>query len=269
MTTLFSSDIYRLVRSKAALFGMLGAVAFAAGIPLASYCASVRRDGGSYEVFGQNGVEILNVVSSILIFWLAVFVAFFAAAEFQHGTVRNGLALGKSRVLIYFSKFLCTVMTLALAFLTAGVAATLANTALCGFGDMAAAEFVPYFAMNCGMWLLYALPYAAVFCAIAFICRSPALTVALGVAFMFTMSLAAQGLLGYVDAAGPLNIALRAIPMYYSMAFGYLDIFMGITTVYGAGGQAAFFRDSAVVCAGYVAAACAAGCFAFARKDVK
>jgi ABC-type transport system involved in multi-copper enzyme maturation permease subunit len=267
MTTLFSSDIYKLLRNKAAIFGIISFIALFAGVPLINYYlhAVVRHDLGSVSVYGQQSIEILGDISSVLSFWLAVFVAFFVGSEFQYGTIRGGLSLGKPRVWIYLSKFLCTVIIFALAFLIVSVVITLTNTILYSFGDMSAVEFISYFAWNYSMRLLYALPFAAVFCAIAFIGRSPALTIAFGTMYMFAMAILSQFLFEQINVEGPLNIVLRILPDYYGMFFEKTATLIDV----GAIGVKNFTRDSIIVCVGYIVAACGLGCFAFIKNDVK
>ncbi|MDR1000969.1 MAG: ABC transporter permease [Clostridiales bacterium] len=265
MTTLFSSDIYKLLRNKAAIFGIIGSIALSVGLSLISYYSYIKRGAADIPFYGQEGVEILGGVSSVITFWLAVFVAFFVASEFQYGTVRSEISLGKPRTWIYFSKFLCTVIIFASAFLAVSVTMTLINTILYNFGDMSAVEFISYFAWNYFMRLLFALPCAAIFCAIAFIGKSPALTIAFGVMYMFVMAAVTQLLLGYINVEGPLNLALRVSPEYYGTFFGKTDSLAEI----GAIGVEHFTRDSIIVCTGYIAAACALGCLVFSKKDVK
>jgi ABC-2 type transport system permease protein len=249
MTTLFSSELYKLCRSKASAFGVFGAMAMAATIVLA-----IRKtSSGGSDYFGQYGVTVIDGVSSVLILWLAVFTAFFVAAEFQYGTIRNSLSLGKPRAGLFLTKVVSAALILAAAFLAVAAVATAGNSLFFGFGNMPPHEFASYFAWNYAMRLLYHLPYVAVFCMIAVTGRSPALTVALGVGY----HVANMGFLQLFGGSETLNFAMRLIPDYYILSFHKMS------------GDPAFAVNSILVSAAYIAIACAVGCFVFSKKDVK
>ena len=50
----------------------------------------------------KNGLTILLVMSA--------FISFFIGEEFQHGTIRNALSLGRSRTHYYISKFVTAAL---------------------------------------------------------------------------------------------------------------------------------------------------------------
>jgi ABC-type transport system involved in multi-copper enzyme maturation permease subunit len=130
---------------------------------------------------GQLGVTTLAALSPFNCILLAAFPGFFVATEFDNGGARNSLALGKNRFHLYITKQTSVFVAFAVTLFVSSVAAAAMGTALFGFGDMGNAEFAGFFLTMFGLQLLYHLVYAALFTAIAFITRNPALTVLLSI----------------------------------------------------------------------------------------
>ncbi|MDR2418445.1 MAG: ABC transporter permease [Treponema sp.] len=98
MWDLFCAEMYKIRHTKLpwVIFGLL---------VLQTY---IQMDGlRSLEeepVLGQIAISKICDASPFLCIWLSSFTGFFIATEFQNGTIRNTLALGKKRSSVYLAK---------------------------------------------------------------------------------------------------------------------------------------------------------------------
>jgi hypothetical protein len=205
-------------------------------------------------ISGQLGVTALASVSPLNGILLAAFVGFFVAAEFDNGGVRNSLALGKDRLLLYLSKQASVFAALAAILLASSVAATMVGTMRLGFGDMDAAGYLGFLCTIFALQWLYHAVYAALFAAIAFIARSPALTVLLSIgAIIFETVFMA--FLGYFD--GFAQSVQSVLPSYNIRLafFGHTD--------------PAFLTHSVTASVAAILLLCAVGAWAFGRAEIR
>ncbi len=84
-------------------------------------------------VRGDNAVSVLADQSSFLSLWIAAFVGFFVASEFQTGAIRNVLALGKARTAVALAKLFAACVAVTTILVVLGLVATLGYTAAVGF----------------------------------------------------------------------------------------------------------------------------------------
>jgi ABC-2 type transport system permease protein len=162
---------------------------------------------------GQNSIAKLGQNSAMLSLFMAAFVGFFIASEFQNGTMRNILALGKNRTRVYLSKVFSACVAVAAIVTVAGVMATIGYGVAFGFGNMAIGEFLPYFSWNFLAILFFYMPYAAVFTMLAIISKSPITTALLCIGYVVVVF----SLGGFINAypGGGLKFLLEYFPEYY------------------------------------------------------
>jgi ABC-2 type transport system permease protein len=114
MTTLLSSEWYKIRKSRLLGFILLGVTAQTLLFSLVPYVIRNRA------VLERNGGAAANADSTmffLLALWIAAFIGFFIASEFQTGTIRNPVALGKSRTHIYLSKLFSACVATAAIFI--------------------------------------------------------------------------------------------------------------------------------------------------------
>lgn len=165
MTMLISAEWYKLLRGK-----VLAVIL--AGVTAQTLLFQVLKQYAKSDeppVPGQFGVMVLVDTATFLQVWLLAFVGYFVASEFQNGTMRNTLALGKNRTHVYLSKLLFAFIAIAAIFATVSIVSTAGLSAVSGFGDMTFNEFWRFFTLNFFMQLLYHLTFAAVFTMFAFL----------------------------------------------------------------------------------------------------
>ena len=72
------------------------------GVELVQVIDTVINGATGVFMMDKNGLTILLVI--------VAFISFFIGEEFQHGTIRNALSLGRSRTHYYLSKFVTAAL---------------------------------------------------------------------------------------------------------------------------------------------------------------
>lgn len=161
--------------------------------------------------FGQDGV--LQIGDSLTAIWIGAFAGFFIASEFQNGSIRNVLSLGKNRMYVFLAKIISMVIAIIIMHLILAMMQTIGHTIVKGFGPMSIGAFIPFFLFNFFNMLIYHLPYAGFFTLFAFLTRKPGLTILLAFGYEFTI-LAIGGILqSYPNK--DLRSFLSWFPQYY------------------------------------------------------
>lgn len=246
MTTLISAEWYKLLRNIVLAVILAGVTAQTLFFVYARYIYEAS------PVPGQFGVTVLAETSLFLQVWLLAFVGYFVASEFQNGTMRNILALGKSRTHVYLSKLLFASIALAAIFATVSIVSAGRLSVVFGFGEMTFSEFSRFFALHFSMQLLYHLPVAAIFTMFAFLSRSPGMTILLGSGYWIV-----KMYLPMVLGKFGLAFAIEYLPDYYISTFGQLS------------GDPAFITKGMIVSVAYIVITSTIGCVVFKNSDIK
>jgi hypothetical protein len=253
MNRLMAAECFKLTHNKIIPILAAFAVVF----------ASAQIQGTSLQegaLPGQLGVTVLAALSPFNCILLAAFTGFFVATEFENGGVRNCLALGKNRFHLYLAKQASVFVAFAVILFVASAAAVVMGTAQFGFGDMANAEFAGFFLTIFCLQLLYHLVYAALFTAIAFIARNPALTVLLSIC----STIAEMLLVALLGQFGGLAQAARTVFPIYSIGglYGTRQNFFGYA-------DPAFLTRSVIASILSIAFLTAVGAWAFRKAEIK
>jgi ABC-2 type transport system permease protein len=249
MTTLLRAEWYKLLRSKITFVCLAGIVVL-----------SNAQMTGENPLPGHLGVTLIARMSPFICILISAFVSFFVATEFQQGTIRNALALGKGRAQLYLSKQGAVFVATFLFVLLTAILAAAINTARMGFGDVVPTEFLRFFAIIASLQLLYHCVYAALFNLVAFVGKNPAATVLFGVG-----SIAAEMVaVSYLGQFGDIGLAMRqAFPYYYvSLLYSAGNGFYGYA-------NSSFVSRGIVVNLASIALISVAGSYIFKRADVK
>ena len=202
MTTLLSAEKYKLLRSKAfyIILGCFSVMTAFIVLNLVNF---------SHHVFGKDGVYAPAISYNFIIFCFPAFIGYFAATEFQNGTIRNALCIGKGRLAVYLSKTIAVFAGIAAMILLISVVSTVGYSAASGFGDITMLEYTASFLRAFLLQVVYFSAIASVITMLAFISRTPIMTMILGEGFIIISLIFQQGL---VD-----NLAFLAgwFPDYY------------------------------------------------------
>jgi ABC-2 type transport system permease protein len=248
MTALIAAEWYKIRHSRVLMIIL-------AGITAQTALQIVASSSLQETMLGQNGVTMLAENSSLLALWFAAFVGFFIASEFQNGTIRNVLALGKDRTQVFLSRLLSACIASAAIFAIVSLVATVGFSAAFGFGDIAPGEFLSSFAWTFSMQLVYQFTYAAVFTMFAFLSRNPGMSIILSVAYMIFVFASGGFLNNY--PGGSLKFALQFYPQHYISEFSTLS------------GDPSFITNGLIVSAVYIISAFAIAFTVFKNSDVK
>lgn len=254
MNALVRAEWYKLRRSKALGLILVGVAVLAVTDAVSAYLLQ------DTPVRGHNAVSALSDQSSMLSLLIAAFVGFFVASEFQNGSIRNVLALGKGRVAVAIAKLLAVCIAIAAMFAVLSVVATVAFTVARGFGDQTAPEFLWFFAAMLLLQLAYQLPQAAVFTMFALLSRNTGITILCSIGYV----IAVLALGGFLNAypGGALKPGLRLFPQYYVSEL-YLTELDTLNL------DPSFLLSGFLVSALYFAVACLIAFAVFRRSDVK
>lgn len=144
MKNLLKSDFYRLTISKSFyICSFVAALLYAFGIFILNWTvkmqASVGAEGFDIPSMYKDGISygIGAFSSGDVHLFIAIFTAIFITAEFAHGTMKNVVSKGYSRIQIYLSKVITMAVATLVMILIMFVVGTLAATIVTGsFGDI-------------------------------------------------------------------------------------------------------------------------------------
>lgn len=116
---LFLLPIYQAVNSR---------VAVHYGAELDQVIDTVINGASGILMMDKNGLTILLVMSA--------FISFFIGEEFQHGTIRNALSLGRSRTHYYLSKFVVAALLALVGVIVMTAIGMISYSIVFGFGTV-------------------------------------------------------------------------------------------------------------------------------------
>jgi ABC-2 type transport system permease protein len=141
MLNLLTAERIKLFRSKK-LWIVLGILSFLPiyqavnskvsvhyGTKLVQAIDTVINGATGILMMEKNGLTILLIMSA--------FISFFIGEEFQNGTIRNALSLGRSRTHYYLSKFVIAALLTLVGVIILTALGMISFTVVFGFGEMA------------------------------------------------------------------------------------------------------------------------------------
>lgn len=117
----------------------------------------------------KNGLTILLVVSA--------FISFFIGEEFQNGTIRNALSLGRSRTHYYLSKLVIAALFSLFGVFVMSALGMIGYTVVFGFGEVAGiSHYVSYAIKSFTTLYVLILANISIYVMISFITKSSAIS---------------------------------------------------------------------------------------------
>ncbi|MDR1642458.1 MAG: hypothetical protein LBT59_22440 [Clostridiales bacterium] len=194
-------------------------------------------------------------VGSSTTFWqiaLLAAISFFCASDFITGAIRNPISIGQTRVGIYLSRLIAAmIMTAALLGLLA-LAGGIAMFFINGTGSESLWAGILAWGIALGKQIVLHLAYPAAFLMIAFITRSPAMSLLISFLFIIALMLAPYAVSILLPNLFPLFV--QALPDSHIQRLGTENE----NFIYGL-----------AVCGGWFAVTSIVGCALFARTDIK
>jgi len=210
-----------------------------------------------YSTYAPAGA--FSLMYQFIAIYAAVFAGFFVCSEFETGTIRNTLSVGKSRSGYYLSK----VITI----FTASIILAVIGTAIYVGIEMLFFDFTPGdgYVVNLllligGKFLVY-LTYVSLFTMLAFVLRGIAATLGIAVGFAFLIELILHMILnaGFFE---PVRFLQNIFPYHHVLQFN--DVFLN-----GVSGNEITYLTSVAVCVVIIILTTVIGLFTFNKRDIK
>ncbi len=141
MLNLLTAEKIKLFRSKKlwivlAILSLLPIYQAANSKLMVHYGAKLVRTT-DVVINGATGILMIEKNGLTVLLVMSAFISFFIGEEFQHGTIRNALSLGRSRTHYYLSKFVTAALLTLVGVLIMTAIGMLSYTVLYGFGEVA------------------------------------------------------------------------------------------------------------------------------------
>jgi ABC-2 type transport system permease protein len=177
MLNLLTAERIKLIRSKK-LWIVLGILSFLPiyqavnskvtvhyGTKLVQAIDTVINGATGILMMEKNGLTILLVMSA--------FISFFIGEEFQNGTIRNALSLGRSRIHYYLSKFvIAAILTLVGAILMTALG-MINFSVVFGFGEVAGiSNYISFTIKSFSTLYLLILANVSIYVTISFLTKN-------------------------------------------------------------------------------------------------
>lgn len=205
MKQLIQAEWYKIQRNKTLVYLCLAIIGIKIFSLISAY--ALKKNIGT----GQEGV--LQIGDAFNAIWIGAFSAFFIASEFQNGSIRNVLSLGKNRMHVFGAKVIAVIIAIMIMLFVMAVTQTIGQTLVNEYGSMTIGAFIPFFFFNFFNMVIYHLPYAGFFTLFAFLTKKPGLTILLAFGYEFIILALGAILENYPDKN--LKPYLRWFPQYY------------------------------------------------------
>jgi ABC-2 type transport system permease protein len=167
---LFLLPIFQAVNSK---------VSVHYGTKLVQAIDTVINGATGILMIEKNGLTILLVMSA--------FISFFIGEEFQNGTIRNALSLGRSRTHYYLSKFVIAAILTLVGVIMMTALGMISFSAVFGFGEVAGiSDYIPFTFKSFSTLYLLILANISIFVTISFLTKNSGISLVWS--FLYTMA---------------------------------------------------------------------------------
>lgn len=260
MSNLLRSDFYRLFKSKA-FYICTGVASFLMGLNIfMSYWAShlnaenekayadmLPKDGISYglSAFAAGNVQMI----------LAIITAIFITSEFAHGTMKNVVSKGFSKIKIYFSKLITMLAAVYIIIFTTLIVGTICCTIVTGTVGDFTGEYVSQILKTVGIELLLNAAMTALLVLVAMVVRNLGGVIAINI----------LGIMSF----GPLIFTLLEYLVKHKIKFSEFSLSYNIQYFMGDVTKGSDFLRGAIVALAFIVVSTALGIFAFKKTDVK
>ncbi|MDF2944896.1 MAG: putative rane protein [Herbinix sp.] len=265
MINLLQSDFYRLFKSKA--FYICTAVAaflVSLSIFILDWSLSVASNINTTETVNmtfpyKDGISYgINAFSSGDVhLFIAIFTAIFITAEFAHGTMKNVVSKGFSKVQIYLSKVITMTAASFIMIFTMFIIGTISATIVTGVFSESSGTLIAQMFQIAGIELFLHTALTAVFVMIAMTVRNSGGVIAINIVGVMSLSSLIYVALSYLFH-NKINFSDYSL-MYNIQLFNNMNL-----TVTGLD-----YLRSILVGAAFLAAFTIGGIFLFKKSDVK
>ncbi len=256
MSYLLRSDFYRLIRSKSLYICTLAALALSAinlytikwaanmsGDMGQVYASFLPKDGITYglKAFADGNTQII----------IGIITAIFVVAEFSHGTMKNVISKGFSRIQIYLSKLITMIVAVLILLFACFLLSTINATMISGtLGDFSWNSL-----KTLGIELLLNMAVTSIFVFVAMAIKNLGGVIAINI----------LGILSF----GPLIFTLLEYIFDGKITFTKYSLFNNISFYIQNSATGLDYLRSAIVAIVYLIVTTALGIYIFIKSDIK
>lgn len=259
MSRLLKSDFYRLFRSKSFyICGFISVFLFLLNLTIAYLTnkmladnneinSFLAKDGISYGLgaFGNGNLQMI----------LGIITAIFITSEFTHGTMKNVVSKGFSRIQIYFSKLITMIFAVYIMIFATFVTGMIGAIIVTGkVGDFSADNMI-HMTKIIGVELILNMALASFLVFIAMVIRNLGGAIAINI----------LGVMSFL----PLIFYLLEIAVKNKVKFSYVELLNNIAAYLPLGTIPDNYLRSVIVAIVYFGVTTALGLLAFTKSDVK
>ncbi|UOQ87183.1 ABC transporter permease [Gracilibacillus salinarum] len=191
MLNLLTAERIKLFRSRKLII-VLAILAILPIIQVANSKMTVHYGNELVQVIdtvinGATGVLMIKKNGLTVLLVLSAFINLFIGEEFQNGTIRNALSLGRSRTHYYASKLVIAAILSLVGVLIMAVIGMISYSAVFGFGEVAEINnYAVYAVQSFGTLYLLILANVSIYVMITFLTKNSA--VSLIWSFLYTLA---------------------------------------------------------------------------------
>lgn len=136
---------------------------------------------------GATGILMMKKNGFTILLVLIVFISLFIGEEFQNGTIRNTLSLGRSRVHYYVSKFLAAAIFAFVGVLGMTMLGIASYTVVFGFGEVdGITNYIRYAIQSFSVLYLLILANVSIYVLISFLTKNSSISIVWS--FLYTIA---------------------------------------------------------------------------------
>ena len=195
---------------------------------------------------GATGILMMEKNGFTILFVICAFISFFIGEEFQNGTIRNALSLGRSRTHYYLSKLVTASLLSLVGVIIMTILGVIGFSVVFGFGEVAGiTNYLSYATKTFGTLYLLILANVSIYVMIGFLTKN--IGISLVWSFLYTIMTAfvppvflqtehfkhvtfwfSETFLNYSDFASPVDIARFPEMVLVSIITIMLSLGLGI-----------------------------------------
>ncbi|MFS0674285.1 ABC transporter permease [Ornithinibacillus sp. 179-J 7C1 HS] len=190
MLNLLTAEKIKLIRSKK-LWIVLGILAVlpilqAINSKIAVNYGTTLVQAKDTVINGATGILMMEKNGLTILLIMCAFISFFIGEEFQNGTIRNALSLGRSRMHYYLSKFVMAAIVTLIGVILLTVLGIGSFSVVFGFGEVAEInDYVSYAIKSFTTLYLLMMANVSIYVMISFITKSS--SISLVWSFLYTI----------------------------------------------------------------------------------
>ena len=203
-------------------------------------------------VNGATGILMIDKNGLTILLVIVAFISFFIGEEFQHGTIRNTLSLGRSRTHYYLSKLVVASLLSLVGVIGMTIIGMISFTIAFDFGDVEVTNYVSYAIKSFSTLYLLILANVSIYVMISFLTKSSSISLVWG--FLYTIAT------GFLPGMFQQTEHFKQITFWFTESFLFYSDFVN---------EVARFPEMVLVSVITIVLSSTVGILLFKRSDIK